>query len=158
MEGQFFKGEHVAHLDGKGRIGIPVDWRPLLQGDERAIFYAYPSVKSPENAENAVRCLSSERLARLNNQVQQMPTFAPQRQVVEGLILSRVKAHNLDGQGRTVLNTDILSEAGIGDEMVLVGFGDHFQIWDPAKLADYRARLAQSVLEGHHPDLQSMHI
>lgn len=158
MEEQIFKGEHLAQKDGKKRIGIPVAWRPLLQGDERAVFHAYPNIKRPGHAQDALRCISSERLSLLKQQVSALPTFDKNRVVVEGLIISRIKTYNLDGQGRVILDSDQLTEVGIGDEMMVVGFGDHFQIWEPAALENHRQHLEKSVLAGEHPGLESLHL
>lgn len=153
MEGQFFRGEQTVRLDGKGRIGLPVDWRPLLQGDGRAVFHAHPCLK-----EKALRCMSTSRLAKMAASVQNLPAYDPKRQLIEGLIISRAKDHNLDGQGRTVLHAGLLDEVGIGDEMVLIGATDHFQIWDADTLRAHRAKLLDELRAGEHQGIEDLHI
>lgn len=140
-------------LDGKGRIGIPVDWRPLLQGDGRAVFHAHPCLK-----EKALRCMSTGRLAKMAESVENLPTYDPQRQLIEGLILSRAKDHNLDSQGRTVVHADLLDQVGIDEEMVLFGAGDHFQIWNPDTLREHRLKLLGELQAGDHQGIEGLHI
>jgi MraZ protein len=44
-----------------------------------------------------------------------------------------------DKEGRIVLPDPLLSSAGVTGEMVFVGLGRRFEIWEPASLARRRA-------------------
>ncbi|MEM1398810.1 MAG: hypothetical protein AAGF58_02965 [Pseudomonadota bacterium] len=143
MQGHFFSGEHTIRLDSKGRIGIPVEWRGLLQGADRPSFNAHPCIK-----EKRLRCLSPDGLAKVKKQVDDLPTYDKRREAINALIISRAIPHNLDGQGRAVMDGALLKEVDIDQDMVLVGAGDHFEIWNPADLAEHRKELLDHLRSG----------
>lgn len=46
----------------------------------------------------------------------------------------------LDSQGRFVIPERMLSFAGIRERLVVIGAGDHFEIWDKEKWEEYRVK------------------
>jgi MraZ protein len=50
----------------------------------------------------------------------------------------------LDGQGRCIVPLSMLEFAGIGTEgLVIIGAGDHFEIWSKKRWQEYRMGLRQ---------------
>lgn len=50
----------------------------------------------------------------------------------------------LDAQGRCVLPSQMLEFAGISQGLVIIGAGDHFEIWSKQKWQEYRALLTKN--------------
>ncbi len=50
---------------------------------------------------------------------------------------SRAEECGLDSQGRFIISKELIDYAGIKNEILLIGAGDHFEIWDPKKWDRY---------------------
>ncbi len=46
----------------------------------------------------------------------------------------------LDGQGRFIIPQSLVDWADLGEEVLLVGCGDHFEIWSQRRFESYDAR------------------
>ncbi|MGE3935302.1 MAG: division/cell wall cluster transcriptional repressor MraZ [Rhodospirillaceae bacterium] len=55
-------------------------------------------------------------------------------------IFGLVSELNFDPEGRISLPGDLREQAGIGEEVVFVGRGPHFEIWAPHKLEEATRR------------------
>ena len=47
----------------------------------------------------------------------------------------------LDGQGRFIIPDPMKEFAGIKEKLVVIGVGDHFEIWDRQKWEEYGLRM-----------------
>ncbi len=47
----------------------------------------------------------------------------------------------LDSQGRCVIPKSMLDFAGISESLIVIGAGDHFEIWEKREWEEYRKRL-----------------
>ena len=47
----------------------------------------------------------------------------------------------LDSQGRFIIPETMVEFTGIREKLVVIGVGDHFEIWDKQKWEEYRARI-----------------
>ena len=46
----------------------------------------------------------------------------------------------MDGQGRFRIPAELFQRAGLGTEAVLVGVGDHMELWEPGRWEQYITR------------------
>ncbi|MCJ7827518.1 cell division/cell wall cluster transcriptional repressor MraZ, partial [Patescibacteria group bacterium] len=58
------------------------------------------------------------------------PITDSQARKVRRYLFSGASIASFDGQGRVVLPSFLLEYAGLEKELVVVGAGDHFEIWD----------------------------
>jgi len=65
-----------------------------------------------------------------------IPLTEKQGRDLRRYIFSEAEVAELDRQGRFVIPTRLLSFAGIKDVVILVGAGDHFEIWDEKKWSE----------------------
>ena len=56
-------------------------------------------------------------------------------------MFSQAEKINLDAQGRFVLADTMVSYAEIEKNIVIIGAGDHFEIWSKEKWEEYRVRI-----------------
>lgn len=54
---------------------------------------------------------------------------------------------NVDSQGRIAIPTSIAALAKLDKATVIVGMGDHVEIWDPAVFKDYYALVNQHSMD-----------
>jgi MraZ protein len=51
----------------------------------------------------------------------------------------------LDGQGRCIVPAVMLEFAQIKNELVIIGAGDHFEIWNKSNWQEYRKKLGDNL-------------
>jgi MraZ protein len=134
-------------IDAKGRVSIPASFRAVLARDgyasgETSGVYCYPSLDVP--ALDA----GGERLAqKIDGLLAGLPDYSDERDELSVALYGDVQVLNIDGDGRIVLPERLRTHAGLGAEVVFVGLGEKFQIWEPVRFEDYRSQARAKVAE-----------
>jgi len=115
-----FFGEFEYKLDDKGRVAIPPKFRSSLKDG----FMLMPG---PE------KCLVGYTLSEFKRLAQQLTgsAIAPnskQRKLNRAFFASAFSAH-IDGQGRVAIPAPLREVAGIGEDAVIAGANNYFEIW-----------------------------
>lgn len=119
-----FLGEYQQKLSGQGRVLLPIKMRQQVQGEtiilskgfEKCLFgYSEKewNKSAQEQIEQSVTDLNSRDLRRY--------------------IFSGAETATLDSQGRFIIPSALLDYSNIGEEIYLIGAGDHFEVWDAEK-------------------------
>ena len=126
-------GEYDCKLDEKGRFLFPAALLKQLPEPERADFvlsnglddclYLYPLAVWQEEL---------QRLQRLNQYQEKVREF--RRKVMHG-----ATPISLDGSKRVLVSKRLLEMKQLGKELIILGAGDKFEIWDKQR---YEARQA----------------
>jgi MraZ protein len=132
-----FLGHAPARIDEKGRIKIPTGFRRIIEegygpecfitsmDGEKAVIYPYPVWQELQ-----------ARLARV-----------PSSSRAKMKLLERVNYYGqmgaLDAQGRLLVPAVLRSEAGIADDVVVLGNQDHLVVWNEERI---QKRLKESPL------------
>jgi MraZ protein len=121
-------------VDAKRRIQIPAKWRPAKSGTELTLVL-WPKAKEGP----CVRVLPPQQMAKLMKDVDAMPNSDSNKVVLKRFIGSESIQVTLDKVGRICLPEKMATDAGIGEEAVLVGLLDRFEIWSPDRYERVRA-------------------
>ena len=131
-------------LDGKRRLLIPQEFRTADNGAEHGVFCFF-SVESD--------CLEAggERLmAEYVDLIESLPFGDDWRTALEETVYAGQKPLAYDGGGRITLPEGLCQDAGLGEDVVIVGMGSRFQIWDRARWnarKDERRMLARKAMQ-----------
>lgn len=116
-----FLGEYKISFSGKGRIVLPRKLRKELKGESIILSRGFENCVwgfSPEDFEKeAEKTLGSS------------ATEERARYLRRYLFASSVPVE-LDSQGRFVIPSALLTYAKLENEIVVIGTGDHFEIWN----------------------------
>jgi MraZ protein len=121
-------------VDEKRRVQVPAKWRPAKAGIEFTLILWPKSKEGP-----CLRVLPPEEMAGLMQDIDAMPNDDPNKVVLKRFIGSESVQVTLDKGGRICLPEEMARAAGIGDEAILVGLLDRFEIWNPAQYDKVRA-------------------
>jgi MraZ protein len=121
-------------VDEKRRVQIPAKWRPTEPGTELTLML-WPKAKEGP----CLRVLPPEQMAKLVREVNAMPNSDSNKVVLKRFIGSESEQVTLDKAGRICLPEKMAREAGIGEEAVLVGLLDRFEIWSPERYENVKA-------------------
>lgn len=117
-----YLGSYKTEFNGKNRLVLPRRFRRELGQDER--FY----VLLGENGE--IMGFDEKNWQKLAESVLKMPLSEDQGKSERLRFFSRADECGLDNQGRFVLPQEFMDKVSLGSQVLMVGAGDHFEIWD----------------------------
>ncbi len=119
-----FLGEYDLKFTGQGRIVLPRRFREELGEDiiilSRGLDNCIWGFEKSAWEEEAKR--------QLEHSVTEKEALNLRR-----YLFSAAEQVSLDRQGRFVIPTKLLEYAQIGEEVIVIGAGDHFEVWDPKR-------------------------
>ena len=128
-----FLGSFKTEFSGRNRLVLPRKFRKELGNEER--FYIYLG----QNGE--IWGFDQENWEKQAARVLEKPINSAEGRLERLKFFSRAEECVLDGQGRFVLPAEFMGRVDLGDEVLMVGAGDHFEMWDPTRWKDYAANL-----------------
>ncbi|GJL74464.1 MAG TPA: division/cell wall cluster transcriptional repressor MraZ [Nitrosomonas sp.] len=119
-----FRGVTQLSLDAKGRIAIPARYRSELMSkcSGHLIVTADPSkclLIYPQPAWEPIE-------ERLNS----LSSFNPKTRSLQRLLIGNASDVEMDSAGRILVAPPLRGFAGLSKEVVLVGQGEKFELWD----------------------------
>jgi MraZ protein len=138
-----FQGANQINLDAKGRMAVPTRARdPLTQGGTvTLVLTAHPDgclLLYPQPAWQPIRA-----------QVMSFPSTDRMASLWKRLLVGFAQDVEPDGAGRLLLPPELRDYAGITRQVMFVGQGSHFEIWD---LEAWNAQL-EALRSGGSPNL-----
>ncbi len=132
-----FLGEYQAKFTGNGRVVIPAKIREELGGEHKIVL-----------SRGLDGCIWGFDLNRWQEQSQKQletPTVESEARDMRRYWFSGAEEIELDTQGRVVIPAPLLKYADIQQEVMIIGAGDHFEIWDSTKWQQLISRLEERI-------------
>lgn len=131
-----FQGSSAITLDAKGRVSIPTRYRDALTSCEqgRLTLTRHPDgclLVYPRSVWEARR----EVIAR----------FPMSARALQRLLLGNALDVDMDAAGRILVSPELRQAAGLARDVMLLGMGGHFELWDAAEWA---RREAEDLAKG----------
>jgi MraZ protein len=122
-------------LDSKGRVCIPALYRQILTAQETPGVFLCPSFvyAALEGFGQTQLAAAAARLAGLD------PFFSAALDDQAAQVLAESHALPLDENGRVRLPEAMIASANLKSDVLFVGLGEKFQIWDPQIYAPVKA-------------------
>ena len=121
-----FLSSYENKLDKKGRVSVPASFRTKLSSMGYNGFITYPSFNH-----DALEACSQDRIEKLSNSIDSLNPFEEKRDYFATSVLSESINLQFDTEGRVSLPEKLLVHARIKINILFVGLGATFQIWDP---------------------------
>ena len=125
-----FLSSYENKLDKKGRVSVPATFRSYLSSLGYNGFIAYPSFNH-----SSLEGCSQDRIEKLSDVIDNLNPFEEKRDYFATSILSESINLQFDSEGRVLFPEKLLKHAKIQKNILFVGLGKTFQIWEP-KLFD----------------------
>ena len=120
-------------LDKKGRVSVPATFRSHLSSMGYSGFISYPSFNN-----TALEACSQDRIEKLSRTIDSLNPFEEKRDFFATSILSESVHLQFDTEGRVSFTEKLLDHAKIKKNILFVGLGETFQIWDPKIFEKFR--------------------
>ena len=120
-----FQGATELTLDAKGRLAVPTRHREgLTSGSAQVVLTAHPDgclLLYPRLAWEPIR-----------GRVQSLGDFTEQSRWWKRLLVGYAEEVEPDGSGRILVSPTLRKYAGLDKQLMLVGQGSHFEVWNVA--------------------------
>ena len=134
-----FQGASSLSLDVKGRLSMPTRHRDVLAASSAN------QVTITRHPHGCLMIFPRSEWEAFRERVAQLPMSA---QWWKRIFLGNAMDVELDGTGRVLVSPELRSAAGIEREVMLLGMGNHFELWDRPT---YEAKEAEA-LRGETPE------
>lgn len=122
-----FLSTYEKQLDGKRRLLIPQEFRTSENGAEHGVFCFF-SVES-----DCLEAGGNRLMAEYVALIESLPFGDDWRTALEETVYAGQKPLAYDSGGRITLPEGLIDDAGLSEDVVIVGMGPRFQIWDRAR-------------------------
>lgn len=119
-----FLGTHEKQLDAKRRLQAPQDYRTAENGAATGL-YCFPSIEA-----DCLEAGGEAFVAEYRAFIDGIPFGDPFRAAMESQFYGGLKLLAYDTAGRITLTEALVERGGLKSEVVMIGLGDRFQIWD----------------------------
>ena len=130
-----FQGASSLTLDGKGRLSVPTRHRDVLSATAQGLLTI---TKHPHGC---LMVFPRPEWDVFRDRISALPMSA---QWWKRIFLGNAMDVELDGTGRVLISPELRQGAGITKDTILLGMGNHFELWD--KVA-YEAQEAKAMQE-----------
>ena len=130
-----FLSTYENKLDKKGRVSVPASFRSYLSNLGYNGVVCYPSFNN-----QTIESCSQDRIEKLSNTIDSLNPFEEKRDFFATSILSESISLQFDSEGRISLSSKLLKHAKIKNNMLFVGQGKTFQIWEPVIFEKFKAQ------------------
>jgi MraZ protein len=148
-----FRGANNVTLDAKGRLAVPTRYREQLSERSNGRLIA--------TVDRADRCLLIYPLPEweeIELKLRRLPSLNKAVKRLQRLMIGHAADIELDASGRILIPPNLREYAGLNKDAVLVGQGNHFELWDEAHWNERRDEWLKvdEASEELPPELESL--
>lgn len=121
-------GTYQPNIIGKGRIALPKKIRNEIKGERVVLSIGFEKCIFGFEEKTWEKTISPE----LSRPLSDQEGRKLRRQMCANAVIAE-----LDNQGRMVIPEELLKYGEINDKIVIIGAGDHFEIWSQFKWQEY---------------------
>tara|TARA_Y100001970_G_C14002902_1_gene734343 strand:+ start:22 stop:477 length:456 start_codon:yes stop_codon:yes gene_type:complete len=130
-----FLSTYENKLDKKGRVSVPASFRSYLSNLGYNGVICYPSFNN-----QSIEAWPQDRLEKISDSIDALNPFEEKKDYFATSILSESVNLQFDNEGRISLTEKLLKHAKIKSNMLFVGQGKTFQIWEPTTFEKFRVQ------------------
>ena len=128
-----FLSTYENKLDKKGRVSVPASFRSHLSNLGYNGVICYPSFNI-----NCIEAWPQDRIEKISNAIDSLNPFEEKKDYFATSILSESVNLQFDTEGRVSLSNKLLKHANIKSNILFVGLGKTFQIWEPKNFEKFK--------------------
>ncbi|MFZ7309022.1 division/cell wall cluster transcriptional repressor MraZ [Comamonas jiangduensis] len=132
-----FQGASSLNLDGKGRLSIPTRHRDAL------ISQAQGQITITKHPHGCLMLFPRSEWLLFRERIGQLPMSA---QWWKRIFLGNAMDVDMDATGRVLVSPELRQAVGLDREVILLGMGNHFELWDKATYEAHEAQAMQAPM------------
>ncbi|MDO5680055.1 MAG: division/cell wall cluster transcriptional repressor MraZ [Pelistega sp.] len=131
-----FQGNSSLSLDAKGRMTIPTRYRDVLLKD------SHGELTITRNLEGGLLIYPRSEWEERRKVIMNLPTKS---RGIQRLLVGNAQDVEIDSAGRVLIAPELRNIAGIIKDVVLVGMGHSFELWDAERYAELQAKDLEEI-------------
>lgn len=132
-----FQGASALALDAKGRLAVPARHRDVLLTQSHGQLTL---TKHPDG------CLLIFPRAVWEGYREKIAAWPEQAKGWKRIFLGNAMDAEIDGASRVLVSPELRAAAGLTRDVMLLGMGSHFELWDAPRYAAHEAAVMQQGL------------
>ena len=134
MSNLVFQGASALTLDAKGRVSVPARHRDALQA------LAGGQLTLTKHPDGCLLVFPRPAWDSFRDKIAALPMSAAGW---KRIFLGNASDVEIDGAARVLIAPELRAAAGLGRDVMLLGMGSHFELWDAARYAAHEAEVMQ---------------
>ena len=131
-----FQGNSSLSLDAKGRMTIPARYRDVLLKD------SHGELTITRNLDGGLLIYPRSEWEERRKSIMNLPMKS---RGIQRLLVGNAQDVEIDSAGRVLIAPELRNIAGIIKDVVLVGMGHSFELWDAEKYAELQAKDLEEI-------------
>lgn len=127
LKNTMFRGINSITIDTKGRLAIPMRYRSALGAEEKT-----PLVVTIDTEETCLLLYTATTWQVIEDKLQQLPSFNAAARRIQRLLIGHATDIEVDANGRVLLPTVLRNYAQLDKDVVMIGQGNKFEVWNKA--------------------------
>ena len=127
----FFKGQETYSIDARGRVNVPAKMRKSISPDANNTFTV------TRGQETCIVAYPLDEWKKYEEKFENLNQYDKKNRFFLRMILMWSEEVSLDAQQRIGIPKKLLEYAGIDKKVLIVGVGDHIELWDPDAYEKY---------------------
>lgn len=123
-----FRGLSALTVDAKGRIAIPARFRTLLEEQARGQL-----VTTIDTQEPCLLLYPQPAWEEIEAKLTALPSFNSATRRIQRLLIGHATEMEMDRSGRVLIPQLLREHAGLGQNVMLVGQGNKFELWSESE-------------------------
>jgi MraZ protein len=132
-----FQGASSLNLDAKGRLSVPTRHRDVL------ITAASGQLTMTKHPHGCLMIFPRPEWEKFRDRIAALPMSA---QWWKRIFLGNAMDVEMDTTGRALVSPELRAAAGLTRDAVLLGMGNHFELWDKATYDAHEAQAMQAEM------------
>lgn len=132
-----FQGASALALDAKGRLAVPARHREVLTA------LAQGQLTLTKHPEGCLLIFPRPAWEAFRDKIAALPM---QASGWKRIFLGNAMDVEIDASSRVLVSPELRAAAGLSKEVMLLGMGSHFELWDAARYAAHEAEVMQQGL------------
>lgn len=132
-----FQGASSLSLDAKGRLSVPTRHRDVLTAT------ASGQLTLTKHPHGCLMVFPRPEWEKFRERIAALPMAA---QWWKRIFLGNAMDVDMDGTGRVLVSPELRQAVGLEREVILLGMGNHFELWDKATYEAHEAQAMQAPM------------
>ncbi|MBA4109976.1 MAG: cell division/cell wall cluster transcriptional repressor MraZ [Leptothrix sp. (in: Bacteria)] len=132
-----FQGASALALDAKGRLAVPARHRDVLQA------LCEGQLTLTKHPESCLMVFPRPAWETFRDKVAALPMSASGW---KRIFLGNAMDVEIDGASRFLVSPELRAAAGLSKEVMLLGMGSHFELWDAQRYAAHEAEVMAQAM------------
>ena len=137
-----FLSTYENKLDKKGRVSVPASFRSYLSNLGYNGVICYPSFNN-----SSIEACSQDRIEKISSAIDSLNPFEEKRDYFATAVLSESSNLIFDTEGRVQFPDKLLNFAKIKSDILFVGLGKTFQVWNPKNFEKFKNFARKKALQ-----------